>query len=59
MTSRGNEKKKIFSDDQDKRSFLEVLSAITTLYAAEVRACVLMENHFHLVLTTPEANLSK
>ena len=58
VTSRGNEKKKIFSDDQDKRSFLEILSATSTLYAVEVHSYVLMENHFHLVLTTPEANLS-
>jgi putative transposase len=58
VTSRGNEKKKIFSDDQDKRSFLEILSATRNLYAVKVHAYVLMENHFHLVLMTPEANLS-
>ena len=58
VTSRGNEKKKIFNGDQDKRRFLEILSATSTLYAVEVHAYVLMENHFHLVLTTPEANLS-
>jgi len=56
VTSRGNEKKKIFSDDQDKRRFLEILSATSTLYAVEVHAYVLMENH--LVLMTSEANLS-
>ena len=58
VTSRGNEKKKIFSDDQDKRRFLEILAATSTLYAVVVHAYVLMDNHFHLVLMTPEANLS-
>ena len=58
VTSRGNEKKKIFSDDQDKSSFLEILSATSTLYAVKVYAYVLMENHFHLVVMTSEANLS-
>ncbi|TET92719.1 MAG: hypothetical protein E3J46_00930 [Desulfobacteraceae bacterium] len=58
VTSRGNEKKKIYSDDQDKRRFLEILSETRNLYGVEVHAYVLMENHFHLVLMTSEANLS-
>jgi putative transposase len=58
VTSRGNESKKIFSDDRDKRMFLEILSATRNLYNVEVHAYVLMENHFHLVLMTREANLS-
>jgi putative transposase len=58
VTSRGNESKEIFSDDRDKRRFLEILSATRNLYNVEVHAYVLMENHFHLVLMTREANLS-
>jgi putative transposase len=58
VTSRGNENKKIFSDDRDKKMFLEILSATRNLYGVEVHAYVLMENHFHLVLMTSEANLS-
>jgi len=58
VTSRGNENKKIFSDDYDKKTFLEILSRTRNLYGVEVHAYVLMENHFHLVLMTPEANLS-
>jgi len=46
VTSRGNEKKKIYSDDQDKRRFLEILSATMNLYGVEVHAYVLMENHY-------------
>ena len=58
VTSRGNENKEIFSDDHDKKTFLEILSKTRNLYGVEVHAYVLMENHFHLVLMTPEANLS-
>lgn len=58
VTSRGNEKKNIFSDAQDKKRFLEILLETSNLYGTEVHAYVLMENHFHLVLMTTEANLS-
>ena len=58
VTSRGNERKNTFSDDQDKKRFLEVLSDTKNLYGTEVHAYVLMENHFHLILMTTEANLS-
>ncbi len=44
VTSRGNEKKKIYSDDQDKRRFLEILSATRNIYGVKVHAYVLMEN---------------
>ncbi|NVL90879.1 MAG: transposase [Desulfobacterales bacterium] len=57
VTCRGNEKKKIFSDDHDRIRFLEILAKSVELYEIEVHAYVLMNNHFHLLLTTPQANL--
>lgn len=57
VTCRGNEKKEIFSDDHDRGRFLEILDKSTKLYRIEVHAYVLMENHFHLLLMTQEANL--
>jgi putative transposase len=58
VTCRGNEKKEIFNDDHDRDKFLEILSKSATLYRIEVHAYVLMENHFHLLLMTLEANLN-
>ncbi|MGD2124934.1 MAG: transposase, partial [Desulfobacteraceae bacterium] len=58
VTSRGNEKRRIFADNRDKVKFLKILSATKDLYGVEVHAYVLMDNHFHLVAMTPEANLS-
>lgn len=57
VTCRGNERKKIFSDDRDRLTFLKILSANAELYNVKIHAYVLMENHFHLLLMTPEANL--
>ncbi|MGD2127593.1 MAG: transposase, partial [Desulfobacteraceae bacterium] len=47
-----------FADNRDKVKFLKILSATKDLYGVEVHAYVLMDNHFHLVAMTPEANLS-
>ena len=36
-----------------------MLSESSDLYNVQIHAYVLMENHFHLVLKTPDANLQK
>lgn len=59
VTCRGNEKKAIFGDDTDRITFLDILATSLELFHAELHAYVLMDNHFHLVLTTHEANLNR
>ncbi|HVV71028.1 MAG TPA: transposase [Verrucomicrobiae bacterium] len=59
VTARGNERKDIFRDDSDHFHFLELLSQLGERYGARVHAYVLMSNHYHLLLETPEANLSR
>jgi len=59
VTSRGNERRAIFADDTDKRRFLEILETTSNLFGVEVHGYVMMENHFHLILMTPMANLQK
>jgi putative transposase len=59
VTSRGNERRKIFRDDVDRRMFIELLSKAVKRFGWSVTAWVLMTNHFHLVLQTPEPNLSR
>jgi REP element-mobilizing transposase RayT len=58
VTCRENEKKDIFGDNLDRVRFLEILERSVNLYSIQVHAYVLMPNHFHLLLTTPEANLN-
>ena len=59
ITSRGNEKKPVFKDDQDRENFLNTLQHVNKRYNWICHAYCLMTNHFHLVVQTPEANLSK
>ncbi len=59
VTCRGNERKAIFRDDQDRKTFLETLKDSREIYQVILYAWVLMENHFHLLLETPLGNLDQ
>jgi REP element-mobilizing transposase RayT len=59
VTCRGNERKDIFRDDQDRSVFLEKLHSSLEIYTTRLHAYVLMDNHFHLIVQTPKANLSE
>jgi REP element-mobilizing transposase RayT len=59
ITSRGNGRQAIFLDDQDNRKFLELLGRTVERYCWICHAFCLMVNHYHLMIETPEANLSK
>jgi putative transposase len=59
LTSRGNERHDIFYDDCDRESFLALLGDAARRFGWSIAAWVLMNNHFHLVLQTPQPNLSK
>jgi putative transposase len=58
ITSRGNEKKIIFKDERDREIFLDILSQVDKLYNWICHAYCLMNNHYHLIIETPDGNLS-
>jgi len=57
VMARGNQGHEIFRDDADRRSWLETLGEVCEKAGWRVHAYVLMSNHYHLLLETPEANL--
>jgi REP element-mobilizing transposase RayT len=59
VTCRGNERRAIFQDDKDRVRFLEILKESIERFKVEVHCYVLMSNHFHFLLRTLEANLSR
>jgi putative transposase len=59
VMTRGDRREAIFLEDQDRLKFLEYLEEGTDRYGVLVHCYVLMGNHFHLMVTTPKANLSK
>ncbi|KAA0255815.1 transposase [Acidobacteria bacterium ACD] len=59
VTSRGNERADVFRDDGDRERFLAVLARTVGLFRWRLHAYVLMGNHYHLLLETPEPTLSR
>ena len=59
ITSRGNERKAIFRDDQDRVKFLELLGRSVEEFYLWLHGYVLMSNHYHLLLETPKGNLNR
>lgn len=58
ITSRGNEKKAIFEDDNDREEFLKTLVHVNKRYNWLCHAYCLIDNHYHLLIETPNGNLS-
>jgi len=58
VTSRGNARQDIFADSNDYRTFFMVLADVVERYRWIVHAYCLMDNHYHLLVETPQANLS-
>ena len=58
LTSRGNARQKIFFIDADREHFLSTLSGVIARYRWICHVYCLMENHYHLLVETPKANLA-
>ncbi|MFQ3199128.1 MAG: putative transposase, partial [Paraglaciecola sp.] len=59
ITSRGDRREDVFEDDTHRASFLSILDKISDIHAWYYHAYCLMDNHYHLLIETPNANLSK
>jgi len=59
VTSRGNARRSIFKDETDREMFLRILEEVNDRYHWFCHAYCLMNNHYHLVIETPDGNLSK
>jgi REP element-mobilizing transposase RayT len=57
LMARGDGGKAVFETDEDRKGFLFRLGKICESHGWRVHAWVLMSNHFHLLVETPEANL--
>lgn len=59
ISTRGNAQQKIFKDQVDQKTFLNLLTQVNKRYKWHCHAYCLMNNHYHLVIETEEATLSK
>ena len=58
VTARGNRRQTIVTDDRDAGRFFDSVAAVTGTLGWRCHAYCLMPNHYHLVLETPNADLS-
>jgi REP element-mobilizing transposase RayT len=58
VTLRGNERKAIVREEDDRQRFVEALGASVLRHGVILHLYCLMDNHAHLLVETPHANLS-
>ncbi|HEU0186325.1 MAG TPA: transposase [Gallionellaceae bacterium] len=59
VTSRGEGGADVFRDDADRERFLDVLAEVVARFGWICHAYCLMNNHYHVLIETPEANLAR
>ena len=59
VISRGTERCDLFCEDADYHHFLDRLAEAQRRFRLSIFGYVLMKNHFHLIVGTPDANLSQ
>lgn len=59
VTSRGDRRENIYEDEEDRLKFLEIFQTVIANYNWLCHGYCLMDNHYHLILETPDGNLSK
>jgi putative transposase len=58
LTSRGNARQPIVDDDRDRSHFLSLLAHVVDRYGWHCHAYCVMDNHYHLLVGTPQPTLS-
>lgn len=58
VTARGDRREDIYLDDDDRQQWLGVLAHVCQRFNWVCHAWCQMTNHYHIVVETPEANLS-
>ncbi len=59
VINRGIERRSIFRSPADSRHFLQLLAQLPTRFGLLIHCYALMPNHYHLLVQTPQANLSQ
>lgn len=59
VTSRGDRRENIYEDNRDRKNFLDLFSEVCDRHNWICHGYCLMSNHYHLLIETPDGNLSK
>lgn len=59
VTARGDRREAIYTDNSDRLAWLALLGEVCARYNWSCHAYCMMTNHYHVVIETPEPNLSR
>ncbi|MGH8176381.1 MAG: transposase [Steroidobacter sp.] len=59
VTAHGNQRARIFVWNADRRAWLEIIAQVADRFHWRMHAYCQMSNHFHLLVETPQPNLSR
>ncbi len=59
VMNRGRRAEEIFSDEPDYLMFTELLKETSKMWNIRIAAYCLVPNHYHMLVQTPEANISR
>ncbi len=59
IMNRGRRSENIFSDDKDYILFTELLKETSEMWNIRIASYCLVPNHYHMLVQTPEANISR
>ena len=59
VMNRGTARQKIFLNDHDRQGFLDLLGETSQMWGLQVYAYCLMDNHYHLLVESADAGLSR
>lgn len=59
ITTRGNARQVIYLDNDDRVKFIDTLAETVDRFHWRCHAYCLMDNHYHLLIETPEGNLAE
>jgi len=59
VTNRGNGQEMIYREEADWKAFLGIMSDVVSEFGWRIYTYCLMGNHYHLLLETPQPNLSQ
>ena len=58
VVNRGNNQEDIYKNDRDREKFLKYLEKAAERFSIIIHTYCFMSNHYHILVETPEANLS-
>jgi REP-associated tyrosine transposase len=59
VMNRGRRGEQIFGNKEDYWTFVDLLKELDDVFHVRVAAYCMMPNHYHLLIQTPDANLSR